>query len=188
MKVLVVDNGSLYIDNLIELLKPANIDKICYFDLVDMKNFGKYDLVVLSGGSVTPVIGSGETYDREIELIKNLNVPIVGICLGFELIAFAYGSEIEMLESRIKGLVNIHILDKSAPVFKDVPEYVRAYGNHLYSVTALSPELISLAESEHGIEIIKHREKPIYGFQFHPEIDGHISDGDNIFKNLIKCL
>jgi carbamoylphosphate synthase small subunit len=47
---------------------------------------------------------------------------------------------------------------------------------------------VGLANSIEGIEIIKHKDKPIYGFQFHPEMFPNLSDGDELFANIVKIV
>ena len=89
MKTLIINNHTKHIDELRNLFIGADIiDKI---DLVNhgTSDFENYDLIVLSGGSgnIPSVFHNPEEYQFEIDLVKYSSVPIVGICLGAEIIA-----------------------------------------------------------------------------------------------------
>ncbi|USN56518.1 MAG: hypothetical protein H6766_05815 [Candidatus Peribacteria bacterium] len=56
------------------------------------------------------------------------------------------------------------------------------YEAHRYTIKELSKDLISLAQSSHGHEIIRHKEKPQRGFQFHPEANMDTTDGKELLS------
>lgn len=65
---------------------------------------------------------------------------------------------------------------------------IDAWENHRWVVEKLGPDLIGLARSKLGYEIIRHSTKPIYGFQFHPEMLTKETKGAVIFNNLVKLI
>lgn len=144
------------------------------------------DLTVLSGGHHLYVTEHPEAYQTEIKFIKTSKKPILGVCLGAELVANTFGAKLEFLESKENGLVNIEVIENS-PIFKNIPNF-KVYENHRLTISSLPKELIGLARSEKGFEVIKHLTKPIYGFQFHPEMFEDKACGDEIFRNLIQSL
>ncbi len=67
-------------------------------------------------------------------------------------------------------------------------EVFAVYENHQYGIVSASPELEVLAKSQNSIAVIKHKERSVYGFQFHPE---HLTDqqfGDEVFLQLFQLL
>ena len=76
--ILVVDNESLHTNQISDLFPGQNITFCKYNEIPDTK---KYDLIVLSWSSHYSVLHQPSPYKQEINLIKNSEVPILGICL-----------------------------------------------------------------------------------------------------------
>lgn len=182
MSVIVVDNGSKYIAPLLELLGHENLNVIPY-DELDYKKLAKGDLVILTGGHTEPILWHKKRYAKETALVKRHRGPIVGICLGFELIAHIYGSHLHLLNNRRKGEVR---LTPSKFSSIDIPASIYVYENHNWSVPKLKRPLKAIAYSDDGIEIFKHSRKPIYGLQFHPEKSSH--EAKQVFTAIIRDL
>lgn len=182
MKILIIDNHTKYIKELsslfsdVTILNKENLTKD--FDITN------YDLLVFSGGSNIPtVLRHPEKYIFEIDLVKRSNIPVIGICLGIEIICEAYGGELQELSKEHKGSVKIKVEDEE---LKDKlsSDEIEVIEGHQIGIKTLPENFISCAYSEHGIEIIKHKEKPIIGFQFHPEISNNKKLLDWMFKTL----
>jgi len=185
MNILIINNGTKNIEYLENLLQGSNITVV---KNTEIPKDLQYDLIVLSGGSGENTLSvnlKSKNFDRERELIQTTNIPIVGICYGCELIADVFNCKIEEKE-KVVGIVPIEIL-KDHEIFNGVYEF-EAYESHRFNITELSAEVEAFARSEHGYEIIKHRNKNIWGFQFHPEKYLDESTGDEIFLNLIEYI
>ncbi|MCK4730238.1 MAG: gamma-glutamyl-gamma-aminobutyrate hydrolase family protein [Candidatus Aenigmarchaeota archaeon] len=181
MKILLVNNITKHLEELREILKPHEITTVNFQELP--KNYSDFDCIILSGGSKYKVKNNEEIYKQEIELIKNSEIPVFGICLGFELICHFYGEKIEMLKEKKRGLRNLEIIEKDS-LLKGI-EKLSVFEAHRFYVKKVK-NLILLAKSEIGAEIIKHREKPVYGVQFHPEIRLEKNQGTKILTNFLK--
>jgi GMP synthase (glutamine-hydrolysing) len=73
-------------------------------------------------------------------------------------------------------------------LFKDLPEKFIAWNSHNDEVSEISEQLECLAHSKDcKYEAIKHKEKPIFGLQFHPEVQ-HTEHGQEIFKNFTDLI
>jgi len=140
--------------------------------------------VILSGGKGTP-------YDplnliTNFIVLMNFDVPILGFCLGHEIIAVANMGRIKKLfEHQIKK-EEITITELDDPIFKGLNKsklyFTRSHG---YYVDKLPQNFIEIGESNIcKNEIIRRKEKSIYGFQAHPEVSGE--DGILIIKNFLK--
>jgi len=184
MNALIIDNGSSRIGRIKTLLVNFNTEVVRY-DHVSLMNALNTDLIILSGGHDFPAVGNDDIYHKEIEIIKKVNKPIVGICLGFELIAYVYEGKLERLIERREGEATIEIV-ASDPVLIGLNN-ITVYESHRWVLTEATSPITSLARSTSGIEIIKHNTKPIYGFQFHPEHPKDIN-GRRAFLNVISTL
>lgn len=185
-KVLLVDNGSSYIQKLESLLKGVGLEVVSVdYEQLNESFVQGADLIVLSGGHRYTIVDHIEYYRSELELIQLSDKPMIGVCLGFELIAICFGSMVSYLPEKDKGLRTISVLVND-PLFTQSSFTV--YESHQFALVSISKPLIALASSEHGIEIIKHETKPLYGFQFHPEVMEDSQLGDELFKRTIRIL
>lgn len=176
--ILIINNGTNLLSKLVELMERYG--RVTIADVVDLNNinFGSFDLIILSGSSTYGIKDLSEVYSTELNFISSTSIPLIGICMGFELICEAFGAEFNKLNSKDLSIREIKYKDK----FFLVKEA------HLYSVTNVNEELKVLATSENGIEIVKHNTRPIIGVQFHPESMTQELDGDELFDSLIKDL
>lgn len=183
MKILFVDNGTKYSNELKSLLKTAG-EVTVINDIARLDNSHNFDLVVLSGGHQHSIIGHHDYYQKEINFIKNCNQPLLGICLGAELIAYTFGAKLEHLDKDEKGIKTITVLQNDG-LFNDLKDF-KVFESHKWAITKLSDDLLGLAKSQDGYEVIKHKDLLIYGFQFHPEMFENKTVGAKIFNNFLK--
>lgn len=185
MKTLIIDNGSSYLPSLTRLLSPYSPTIEKYSDLQTLKP-DEYNLIILSGGHSFPVVGNEGKLAQEMTLIQHTTTPIFGICFGFELIAHSFGAKMLRMKTKEKKLLHINKL-KDDPIFANIGD-IKVFESHRWVVTDSGEHLIPLAKSKDGIEIIKHVEKLIYGFQFHPEMFPDKTQGDELFANFMKIV
>ncbi len=185
--ILIVDNHSENLGEITRILRKINvkyysIDQSSPFTRVNVK---KTKGVILSGG--------GPNLDKFINLrsiraniacLVNMDVPILGICEGHEIIGDACGGIISKLKkpSKYKSL-HINIIKKRG-IFKGLPDSIHVYESHGRFVEDIPPELEVTAKSHKDrIEGFSHKNRPIFGVQFHPERSGEY--GEKIIKNFI---
>jgi GMP synthase-like glutamine amidotransferase len=177
MKILLIDNGTKHLRKLKDLLKDFEVDIYPLFD--KYPSFYGYNLIILSGGSNYAVKTNPDKFEREINLIKDAKIPIIGICQGCEIIAYTFNSDLEKINPKTKGVRNIEFIDKD--FFRS--KMVEVYEAHRWVIKRLGKKLTGIAKSQTGFEVIKH--KPIYGLQFHPEMFVDKTLGDDIFMSII---
>ena len=182
MKILIVDNGTSYLEKLKDLLVGHHLE-VQEFGEVDLGRAGGFDFIILSGGHEFPVMGNENKFEKEIELILAGDIPMLGICLGFEIIAHTFGASLRLQENREKGFVDIYPVI-SSPLFRGINHF-QVYESHRWVVDSVPDELIEIGRSDDGIEMIQHRDAPIFGFQFHPEMFVDETVGGDIFRNLV---
>lgn len=183
MNILIIDNETIRLKELISLLKNHKLKIIKRIE-IDSFDFSNTDLIVLSGGSNLSIIGNEDKYQSEINLIKNSNTPIVGICLGFQLIAYIYGSNLIKVEGEYQTIIDFKIIENDL-IFNNLPN-LKVYEAHNWKIDKVPENFIALAESDNCIQIIKHKNREIYGFQFHPEMFIEETCGNEIFENLLN--
>ena len=184
MRILLIDNGTKYHEQLVKLLSD--------YQLVIRKmndyNFQTedVDVIILSGGHSYSIVDHQEVYKREITFIKKNLKPLLGICLGAELLGFTFGANLRRMEKKEKGIVKLEI-DRDDGIFEGMSN-ILVYESHRWIIKELGRELIGLARSSDGYEIVKHKDFPFYGFQFHPEMLVDRTSGEKIFRNLIASF
>lgn len=93
-----------------------------------------------------------------------------------------FGAELHKLDIHRKGPFTINVLKKDR-IFEGLKDTLNIYEYHRYSMKNFDEHLVLLAESIDGAEIIKHKDKNIYGFQFHPEAS---EDGKILVENFLN--
>lgn len=185
MKALIIDNGTAYLSSLVKLVGAFTPDVRSYHDM-NPEDAAQYDFVVLSGGHTLSVVEHAQILEKETFLIRNSQVPILGICFGFELIADCFGARMSHLKSKEKSILSIEKLTDD-PIFTGVDQ-IDVYESHRFVVTDPGHDLVPLARSRDGIEIIRHEHRLMYGFQFHPEMFPDRTQGDELFANFVKMV
>lgn len=185
MKAYVIDNGSFYTEQLASLLSKYKVF-LRKFDQVSLSSIEPGSLVILSGGHTYKVQWHDKQYAKEIEIIKMHSGPIIGVCLGAQLIAHVYGEHLHTMTENRKGTVSIHPTGNEPLLFTD-SRNIKVYENHHLSIPKLHKPLMSLAESDDGVEIFRHEDKPIFGIQFHPEVLKN-NNGEQLFETILNSL
>lgn len=184
-KVLFIDCYDSFSKTIIYYLKElkADIKVLSYEDLRQDKSFksAEFSHIVLSPGPNAP-----QDYALLFEILNKFkDKKILGICLGHQLIALFYKSQIARLKHpRHAKLAQINFAPNA--LFKGIKNTFKAtLYNSLY-VKTLSNELEALAYDEKGVLMaLKHKNLDIYGIQFHPE--AVMSEyGKKILKNFLK--
>ncbi|MCC7289057.1 gamma-glutamyl-gamma-aminobutyrate hydrolase family protein [bacterium] len=193
LNVLLIDNDTHYKQKLRNLLAAHDLTVIDYTQIGEIEQTD-YDVIVLSGGGIKTEDGRRRSlkrfshlYEDQIKLVKEAKVPIVGICLGCQIIGHAYGAKLSrQFKIRRKGLSDIVTIRHSA-VMGDLQE-ATVFQSNRWIITDLPDDLICIAASDEGAEVIRHRSKPLYGVQFHPERRVGKNDGAKIFNNILKVI
>lgn len=145
----------------------------------------EYDLVVLSGSNNGfPVQGHLEDLAPEVDLVLETTVPVIGICYGAQVIAAAYGGELDQLAEMHIGQAEVRVVAD----FWDSRKSFPVYEYHGWRVKNLPAEFEIIGRSDHAIEIFKHKEKYLWGLQFHPEHLRDVMLGDEIFQKIIHSI
>ena len=169
--ILVIDNYDSFTYNLVhyigelgqEVIVKRN-DEVSIDDIESM-NPSK---IVISPGPCTP-----KEAGISIDLIKTSKVPVLGVCLGHQSIGAAFGGNIIKAPNIFHGKLS-EITHNQDGVFKgiDNPYSVVRYHSLIIEMNSLPDELeitSTIKDEPEIIMAVQHKERPIYGVQFHPE-------------------
>jgi para-aminobenzoate synthetase component 2 len=169
MRVLVIDNYDSFTFNLVQYLGQLGADPVVVRndDLkpADALEQG-YDRLLISPGPGRP-----EDAGYSIDYIRAFGptIPTLGVCLGHQAIAVAFGGTVDLAPEPRHGKVS-PITHDGRGIFRDIPNPFEATRYHSLATLELPEELQVSAHSEDGVvQGIRHREFPITGVQFHPE-------------------
>ena len=175
--LLVVDNGSIYTKQLTDFLSKKNIlfEKYTPY-ILELNSLQKYNSIILSGRRKNDK-KINEVNSKIINFSINNNKKLLGICYGPEILALTLGGTIRRIKSIQKGNENIEIL-KNNLIIKNS---INVFESHAFEISKLPDTLITIGKSNNcKHEIIQHKEKLIFGTQFHPEMT---LDGNNLIEN-----
>ncbi len=184
--ITVIDNYDSFTYNLVQQLERLAGERL---RVIRNDAFGPGALldenpraIVISPGPGTP-----SRAGRCIDLIRaNTTIPLLGVCLGHQAIAEAFGASV------VRGAVPVHgkvsdVRHRGQRLFDGCPTPMRTARYHSLVVErdTLSGDFAIDAETEDGtIMAISHKERPIFGIQFHPESFG-TSGGDQLIVNFL---
>jgi GMP synthase (glutamine-hydrolysing) len=141
------------------------------------------DKVILSGRRMN---------DREINIVNSRiirqcfenNIPLLGICYGAEILALTLGGTISKMAMPVQDTISLKVSKSSSLISADMKTLL-VYESHKYCVAKLPEDFESLASSIHcEHEIFCHKEKKLFGTQFHPEKSG--ADGLNLLSKFLS--
>lgn len=169
-KILVVDNHDSFVFNIVQYLDELGaVTHVVKNEEIEPKYCQNFDGVVISPGP-----GNPQNAGASIDVVKycdRLEIPILGICLGLQVIGAAYGAKISSAPELLHGRTS-EILHDGTDLFKDIPNNFIATRYHSLAIESDSvpAELQVTARCSDGtIMGISHRSKKIVGVQFHPE-------------------
>jgi GMP synthase (glutamine-hydrolysing) len=182
MRILVVDNGGQWTHREWRVLRDLNVD----VEIIPNKTLLadiKADGLVLSGGA--PRVGlDQEKMGLCGEYIDKSGIPVLGICAGHQFMASHLGGKAAPSKIPEFGKTMVTVDDED-DIFKGLPTEFVAWESHNDEVTEVPQGFIALAHSDNcTIQAMKHKEKPLYGLQFHPEVE-HTDNGYEMFQAFI---
>jgi len=191
--ILIVDFGSQVTKLIARRIRDFGVFSIIIpFQKLSKLKFSDKNIkgIIFSGGPSSVV---NEKAPCVPKFLYDLNIPILGICYGLQLICKDFGGEVKFSKNREFGKTKIKIL-KDSPLFKQVyflhKEY-KVWMSHSDKVIKMPNQFKTVASSENCKDvIIQNLKKQIFGVQFHPEVV-HTQKGTNLLKNFVfkicKC-
>ena len=187
MKILLIDNYDSFTYNLFHYLSSLKCsvdvyrnDKIKVQDIIKKK----YQKIVISPGP-----GNPDQAGDCLKIVKNLykKIPILGVCLGHQIIGQVFKSKIIVAKKLMHGKTSL-IKHKGLGIFKGIKKNISAtrYHSLIIDRKTVGKDLIITAETKDQIIMgIMHKNYNIHGVQFHPE-SIKTPEGMKLLKNFLK--
>ena len=186
--ILLIDNYDSFAYNVFQLVGTLTDDmKVIRTDEMTVAEIKKSapSAIILSPGPGRP-----ENAGVCEEVVKELDVPILGICLGHQAICEALGGKITYAKQLMHGKQSVADIDTQSVLFKNMDEKITVARYHSLSADADTlPACLNItAKTEDGeIMAVQHKTRPVYGLQFHPE-SVLTPKGIEILKNFIDSI
>tara|TARA_B100001245_G_scaffold147498_1_gene110299 strand:+ start:677 stop:1243 length:567 start_codon:yes stop_codon:yes gene_type:complete len=186
MKIILIDNYDSFTFNLYHYLSTYSHVDVIRNDKIDSAEIvkKKYNKIVISPGP-----GNPNQAGNCLKIVKKLykQIPILGVCLGHQIIGQVFGSKIIQAKNLVHGKTSKIISNKKG-ILKNLPKTFEAtrYHSLIIDKKTLSKDLSITAETKNGIIMgIQHKNYNVHGVQFHPE-SIKTKYGLKILKNFIK--
>ena len=187
MKILLIDNYDSFTYNLYHYLSSLKTkvevyrnDKINSSEIIKKR----FDRIVISPGP-----GNPDQSGNCLKIVKKFHnkLPILGVCLGHQIIGQVFGSKIIQAKKLMHGKTS-NIISKKTGILKNLPKNFEAtrYHSLIIDKKTLSKDLEITAETKDGLIMgVKHKKHNVHGVQFHPE-SIKTKLGIKILKNFIR--
>jgi len=186
--IILIDNYDSFTFNVFHYLSELGAKvKVFRNDMISSEKIFKMKpkAIVISPGPKTP-----NEAGISLDIIKkNIDTPILGICLGHQSIGQSFGGSVIQCNKILHGKIDTihHNGNKLFFGIKDTFEATR-YHSLIVQRKNLPTDLIIIEETKEGVIMgIAHKYKKIFGLQFHPESIG-TKDGKKIFKNFLNII
>ncbi len=184
MKIYVVDNGGQWTHREWRVLRDLGVETKMIPNTTPFEDITDLDGLILSGGA--PRIGlSAEKMGNNAEYLKRAEYPIMGICAGHQFMALVFGGGARPSAVPEFGETLVEI-DEPDDILAGLPGRFTVWESHNDEVAKLPEGFVALAHSENCmVQAMRHRERPLFGLQFHPEVN-NTEHGRDIFANFVE--
>lgn len=181
-KVYVVDNGGQWTHRIWRVLREIGCQTKIIPNTTTVNTMDA-DALILSGGAPR-IAWESPKLGNCIEYLDCFEGPILGICVGLQLMAVHFGGKAGPSEIPEYGLSRLKVTEEN-DLFRGLPKEFLAWESHNDEVKD-APSFSVLAMSENcRIQAVKHADRPIYGVQFHPEVND-TEHGEEILRNFVN--
>ncbi len=184
MKVAVIDNGGQWTHREWRVLRYLGCDATIVPNDTDPDDLQDFEALVLSGGAPR-ISEEAPALGRIGEYLDDGRWPVLGICVGLQLLAEQYGGEAGAAEVPEYGKAEMTITEPGR-LFAGLPDRLTVWESHNDEIKKLPAGFRALAHSaDCEFEAIEHDSLPLMGVQFHPEVE-HTEGGYAMFANFLR--
>jgi len=186
MKVYVIDNGGQWTHREWRVLRDIGVDTKIVPNTTPFDKISDADAIVLSGGAPS-VATDAALMGNNGEYLDKAEFPILGICAGMQFLSEHFGGTLGPGTVPEFGKVELKVISHE-DLFRGLPSEFNVWASHNdevkkvpngFEVTARSPTC--------PVEAVRSLTRPIYGVQFHPEVE-NTENGPRIFQNFLDIV
>ena len=188
-KILIIDFGSQFTQLIARRIRELGVfSEIISHKKIKIKDVDKsIKGIILSGGPLNVYQINKYSFDKKI---INLNIPILGICFGHQILSKLNGGRVKQSKHREFGLANIYKKNESLLTrnFFNKQKSKKVWMSHADQVSRLPKNFKVIASSTNSkFAIVENKLKNFYGIQFHPEVT-HTENGKKLISNFIFLI
>ncbi|EOT2030623.1 aminodeoxychorismate/anthranilate synthase component II [Staphylococcus pseudintermedius] len=170
--IVMIDNKDSFTYNIVDYVEYERQQPVTVID-VEAISIEKLKEMQPTALIISPGPGAPEDYPILFEVVKAFEhtTPILGVCLGFQLLVTYYGGKIIHAPRPVHGHTT-RISHDQSPLFQGLPEQfeVMRYHSLMADPMTIAKPLVVSAQNEQGIVMaVRHMSRPIDGVQYHPE-------------------
>jgi GMP synthase (glutamine-hydrolysing) len=184
MKIYVVDNGGQWTHREWRVLRDIGVETKIIPNDTPFEEIKDLDGLVLSGGAAR-IAWESSKLGNVGEYLDKAKFPILGMCLAHQFMAMHYGGSAGPAETPEFGKMQIEIR-RNSPLFSGLPKKFIVWESHNDEIKNLPEQFEIVASSPScSTQAIQHKKKPLFGLQFHPEVED-TQFGTEIFSNFVE--
>jgi GMP synthase (glutamine-hydrolysing) len=161
--------------------KITDYELVHYTEIPPLEDLSRYEAVVISGVPLHYPFSSVEDRLPYFQWVKEIDLPVLGICLGHQILGKLFGSTVIQNTEAENGDVLVQV-KKDDLLFTDLEAQINIYMLHRASITLPDDFMLLGSSSDCKNVIMKHKTRNIYGMQFHPELS---KDGPALLSNFL---
>ena len=180
--IVILDFGSQYTQLIARRIREQNVFSVvlpCTAPLDEVKSYAPAG-IILSGGPSSVYDADAPPAD---ERVLALGLPVLGICYGFQYMAYKLGGKVRPTEKREYGHAQVEVLDNSR-LFNDLPRSLNVWMSHGDEVLEPPPGFNRVGKSASGLAAFEDPSRKMWAIAFHPEVH-HTKCGTDLLKNFV---
>ena len=186
-QIVILDFGSQYTQVIARRIRECKVySTIIHYNtpasvIAEMNPAG----IILSGGPSSVYAKDAPLPDRAV---FNLDVPVLGVCFGLQLMAKFLNGKVERGQKREYGKGTLRVKKTQCRLFDGLPRELQVWNSHGDKLTRLPDDFKAVATTENsGFAAIENAKARFYGLQFHPEV-AHTPKGKKIISNFVRKI
>jgi GMP synthase (glutamine-hydrolysing) len=180
--IVVLDFGSQYTQLIARRIREMSVFSVvlpCTADLDEVQGYRPAG-IILSGGPCSVYDADAPKFDARV---LSLDLPVLGICYGLQLITHTLGGKVEPASRREYGHAEVSI-GAPSQLFKDLPPKLEVWMSHGDEALELPPGFTEIARTSNALAGIHNEQQRIWAVQFHPEVH-HTKLGPTLLRNFV---
>ncbi len=185
----ILDFGAQYVQLIARRVREAGVYSVLVRPDISLEELRALNPVgiILSGGPASVYEAGAPKCDPRI---FDLGVPVLGICYGMQIAAQLLGGDVKPASAREYGRTNLTLDSASLDTdfLRGIPAETTVWMSHGDQVQHLGPDFLALASTPTcPLAIMRHRSRPFFGVQFHPEVT-HTPHGTQLIENFLYTI
>jgi GMP synthase (glutamine-hydrolysing) len=183
--IVVLDFGSQYTQLIARRIRETHVYSVivpCHLPFEDLEKM-RPQAIILSGGPSSVYDPASPTCD---DRVFKLNIPILGICYGLQLMAAKLGGRVEPATQREYGFAQLEVVPPSE-LLAGLPSPLRVWNSHGDHVAQVPPGFRITGRTANAISAIENPQAKMYAVEFHPEVR-HTQRGSAILRRFVEDI